>query len=248
MAICARSGLETVTRPASRSSLGECIGLILRQFRPFATMIHSSASLFVEKRRSFPTFSSSGWRGPFCHGPRRFVKTVPNRDREGVDIGLLTHRKVMKTPRGAHSQSAAPRLVSAGTSPRGVFNAVGSLPAKIGIVPQPILPIEVQPQEIRQRLDGGEKLILIDVREPSEFAQARIENAELVPMRTVPAELSRLEARTDVGTLIVFCHHGVRSLNVVNWLREQGVDACQSMASGIDRWSLEIDPSVPRYS
>jgi rhodanese-related sulfurtransferase len=115
-------------------------------------------------------------------------------------------------------------------------------------VPQPILPIEVQPQEIRQRLDGGEKLILIDVREPSEFAQARIENAELVPMRTVPAELSRLEARTDVGTLIVFCHHGVRSLNVVNWLREQGVDACQSMAGGIDRWSLEIDPSVPRYS
>jgi rhodanese-related sulfurtransferase len=154
----------------------------------------------------------------------------------------------MKTPRGAHSQSAAPRIVSAGTSPRGVFNAVGSLPAKIGIVPQPILPIEVQPQEIRQRLDGGEKLILIDVREPSEFAQARIANAELVPMRTVPAELSRLEARTDVGTLIVFCHHGVRSLNVVNWLREQGVDACQSMAGGIDRWSLEIDPSVPRYS
>jgi rhodanese-related sulfurtransferase len=97
-------------------------------------------------------------------------------------------------------------------------------------------------------LDSGEKLTLIDVREPSEFAQARIENAELVPMRTVPAELSRLDARTDVETLIVFCHHGVRSLNVVNWLREQGVDACQSMAGGIDRWSLEIDPSVPRYS
>ena len=74
------------------------------------------------------------------------------------------------------------------------------------------------------------------------IALARIENAELVPMRTVPAELSRLDARTDVGTLIVFCHHGVRSLNVVNWLREQGVDACQSMAGGIDLWSLEIDP------
>ena len=67
-------------------------------------------------------------------------------------------------------------------------------------------------------------------------------------MRTVPAELSRLDARADEAPLIVFCHHGVRSLNVVHWLREQGVAACQSMAGGIDRWSLEIDPSVPRYS
>ena len=115
-------------------------------------------------------------------------------------------------------------------------------------MPHPVLPIEVPPLEVKQRLDLGEKIALIDVREPSEFAQARIENAELVPMRTVPAELSRLDARTDAETLIVFCHHGVRSLNVVNWLREQGVDACQSMAGGIDRWSVEIDPSVPRYS
>jgi rhodanese-related sulfurtransferase len=45
----------------------------------------------------------------------------------------------------------------------------------------------------------------------------------------------------------VFCHHGVRSLNVVHWLREQGVEACQSMAGGIHRWSLEIDPGVPQY-
>jgi rhodanese-related sulfurtransferase len=115
-------------------------------------------------------------------------------------------------------------------------------------VPESRLAIEISPQDIKRRLDSGEKLHLIDVREPAEFAVARIANAELVPMRTVPAELSRLDASTDVGTLIVFCHHGVRSLNVVNWLREQGVDACQSMAGGIDRWSLDIDPSVPRYS
>jgi rhodanese-related sulfurtransferase len=117
----------------------------------------------------------------------------------------------------------------------------------MNIVSQSALPIEVSPQDVKRRLDSGEKLTLIDVREPSEFAQARIENAELVPMRTVPAELSRLDASTDEGPLIVFCHHGIRSLNVVNWLREQGVDACQSMAGGIDRWSIEIDPSVPRY-
>jgi rhodanese-related sulfurtransferase len=110
------------------------------------------------------------------------------------------------------------------------------------------LPIEVTPQEVQRRLNAGEKLFLVDVREPSEFAQARLAAAELVPMRTVPAELSRLDASADEGTLIVFCHHGVRSLNVVNWLREQGVSTCQSMAGGIDRWSREIDPTVPRYS
>lgn len=110
------------------------------------------------------------------------------------------------------------------------------------------LPLETSPQDIHQRLTSGEKLFLIDVREPSEFALARIEGAELIPMRTVPAEISRLDGQADDGTLIVYCHHGVRSLNVVNWLRGQGVEACQSMAGGIDRWSLEIDPAVPRYS
>ena len=115
-------------------------------------------------------------------------------------------------------------------------------------MPDPTLPFEITPQEVKQRLDAGEKLVLIDVREPSEFQQTRIAGAELIPMRSVPAELSRLEARSDEGALIVFCHHGVRSLSVVNWLREQGVGECQSMAGGIDRWSCEIDASVPRYS
>jgi len=109
-------------------------------------------------------------------------------------------------------------------------------------------PLEITPQEIQRRLAAREKIALIDVREPGEFQLARIEGAELVPMQTVPSELSRLDAQADDTPLIVFCHHGARSLNVVNWLRGQGVDACQSMAGGIDRWSLEIDPSVPRYS
>ena len=47
--------------------------------------------------------------------------------------------------------------------------------------------------------------------------------------------------------IIVYCHHGVRSANVVSWLRDQGVAACQSMSGGIDRWSAEVDPGVPRY-
>jgi rhodanese-related sulfurtransferase len=109
------------------------------------------------------------------------------------------------------------------------------------------LPLETSPREVKLRIDSGEKVHLIDVREPQEFALARIEGGDLIPMRSVPGELQALEAKADAGALIVYCHHGVRSLNVVYWLREQGLDACQSMTGGIDAWSLTVDPSVPRY-
>jgi rhodanese-related sulfurtransferase len=114
-------------------------------------------------------------------------------------------------------------------------------------VPGTVAPLEITPREVKRRVDAGEKLRLIDVREPREFSTARIEGAELIPMREVPAALQSLDD-PDGAPLIVICHHGVRSLHVVNWLREQGVAHSQSMAGGIDRWSQEIDPAVPRYS
>lgn len=106
--------------------------------------------------------------------------------------------------------------------------------------------MEITPQDVQRRLSAGEKLRLIDVREPFEFQQARIEGAELIPMRTVPKALALFEE--EENPIVVFCHHGMRSLQVVGWLREQGVANCSSMAGGIDRWSLEVDPNVPRYS
>ena len=66
-------------------------------------------------------------------------------------------------------------------------------------------------------------------------------------MRNIPASLQQLKANAGETKLIVFCHHRVRSLNVVNWLRQQGVPACRCMAGGIDAWSVLVDPSVPRY-
>ena len=110
----------------------------------------------------------------------------------------------------------------------------------------PALPMEIAPGEVRRQIDSGETLRLIDVREPFEFEQARIDGAELIPMRSVPQALSRFEE--EENPIVVFCHHGMRSLQVVAWLREQGVENCTSMAGGIDRWSVEIDPKVPRYS
>lgn len=110
-----------------------------------------------------------------------------------------------------------------------------------------MLPLETSPQDVQHRIDAGEALVLIDVREAEEFAITRIEGATLIPMRSIPANLPQLEAKGEEGTLIVFCHHGVRSLNAVHWLREQGLLNCQSMAGGIDAWSAAVDPSVARY-
>src|SRR5215831_1072452 len=106
--------------------------------------------------------------------------------------------------------------------------------------------MEVTAQEVKRRLDAGEPLALIDVREPFEYRIARIEPAESIPMQTVPEHLAALREKAVSAPLIVLCHHGVRSLNVVQWLRRQGVENCWSLAGGIDLWSLEIDPTVPR--
>jgi rhodanese-related sulfurtransferase len=105
--------------------------------------------------------------------------------------------------------------------------------------------MEISARDVKQLLDAGEKIRLVDVREPFEFQQAHIPNAELIPMRTVPQSLDSLTK--EESRVVVFCHHGMRSLQVVEWLRRQGVGNCQSMSGGIDRWSAEIDPGVPRY-
>ncbi len=108
-----------------------------------------------------------------------------------------------------------------------------------------MLPLEITPTEVKRRIDAGEQLSLIDVREPDEHQICQLHGATLIPMRDVSQQFDRLE---EVPMpLIVFCHHGVRSLTVVAWLREQGLAECLSMAGGIDAWSREIDPAVRRY-
>lgn len=116
-------------------------------------------------------------------------------------------------------------------------------PGRIAHVTQ--LPLEITPAEVKDLIDKGIPHVLVDVREPEEHAICHIEQARLFPMRSIPQHLGELDAE-DLP-LIVFCHHGVRSLSVVDWLRRQGIENCQSMAGGIDLWSRQIDPSVPRY-
>jgi rhodanese-related sulfurtransferase len=107
--------------------------------------------------------------------------------------------------------------------------------------------MEISVEEVKRRLDAGEAMALVDVREPFEFSAAKIEGFELVPMNTVPDRLEELRQKAEAAPLVVLCHHGVRSLRVVEWLRRQGVTNSWSVEGGIDLWSMAVDPSVPRY-
>ena len=105
---------------------------------------------------------------------------------------------------------------------------------------------EIAPAEAEKQL-SSKQAVLLDVREPEEFAVAHLKNSVLMPMQTIPPQLQRLEQMADENTVLVLCHHGVRSLQVVAWLRGQGIENCYSVTGGIDRWSRELDSSVPRY-
>jgi len=105
---------------------------------------------------------------------------------------------------------------------------------------------EIEPAEAEKQL-SSKRAVLLDVREPEEFAVARLENSVLMPMQSIPPQVQRVEQMADENTLLVLCHHGVRSLQVVAWLRGQGIENCYSVTGGIDRWSRELDPAVPRY-
>jgi len=109
-----------------------------------------------------------------------------------------------------------------------------------------MLALQISAPDVKRRLDASE-IVLLDCREPAEHTVASIAGAQLIPMNTIPANLQTIEAMADQADVVVYCHHGVRSLNVANWLRQQGIANVQSMDGGIDVWSLTVDPSVPRY-
>jgi rhodanese-related sulfurtransferase len=108
-----------------------------------------------------------------------------------------------------------------------------------------MLDLEMAPQELKTLLGGEGQPLLLDVREPWETAAAGFPGAHLIPMDEIPARMHN-ELDPD-GRIVVICHHGVRSLNVANWLRNQGFEQAQSLRGGIDAWSREVDPGVQRY-
>lgn len=99
-------------------------------------------------------------------------------------------------------------------------------------------------QELKTRLDKGDKLVLLDVREPWEYALAKLEGSVLVPLGTLPQSLSKLDKNTEI---IAYCHHGMRSADATGFLLQQGFPNVKNLVGGIDAWSVQVDSSVPRY-
>lgn len=107
-----------------------------------------------------------------------------------------------------------------------------------------MLDYEISPAEAAA-LVNKKRARLVDVREPWEFATARIHGSLLMPMGDVP---SRAHQELDPEEhLVILCHHGQRSLHVAGWLRNQGFEQAQSLRGGIDAWAMQVDPTVGRY-
>ncbi|MFB3070908.1 MAG: rhodanese-like domain-containing protein, partial [Nitrospirales bacterium] len=94
------------------------------------------------------------------------------------------------------------------------------------------------------RLDKGDTIFLLDVREPHEYSMAKIEGSVLIPLGELPTSLDKLNSNDEI---VALCHRGMRSADAVGFLMQQGFSNVKNLIGGIDAWSLEIDPEVPRY-
>lgn len=104
--------------------------------------------------------------------------------------------------------------------------------------------LQITVKEVNERIARGESLLLVDVREPWEFELCRLPGAKSIPLGALAASVNDLQSAAEV---ICYCHRGRRSLDAAVWLRQQGVEGAKSLAGGIERWAVEIDPDVPRY-
>ncbi len=106
--------------------------------------------------------------------------------------------------------------------------------------------IEIHCRSVREKLVAGAELLLLDCREPKEYELVHLSDATLLPMDELPARIDELEPHR-AKEIIVYCHLGIRSLQVATWMREQGFSQAKSMIGGIEQWAQEIDPSLARY-
>jgi rhodanese-related sulfurtransferase len=100
--------------------------------------------------------------------------------------------------------------------------------------------------DLHDRLTSGEQIVLVDVRQPEEYAICHLPNSILLPLGELSLRTDELDYPKD-AVIVVYCHHGVRSLTGTHLLQRSGFTNVASLAGGIDAWSVYIDPAVPRY-
>jgi rhodanese-related sulfurtransferase len=101
----------------------------------------------------------------------------------------------------------------------------------------------ITPRTLKERLEAGDELELLDVREPWEFGMARIEGSRLIPMNALPERVAELDPAAET---VVICHHGARSAYVTRALERSGFPNVWNLEGGLDAYS-QVDDSIPRY-
>lgn len=104
---------------------------------------------------------------------------------------------------------------------------------------------DLTPGQVAERLDTDAPPLLLDVREDWEREVASIPDSTHMPMGTVPGRVEELPTDRDI---VVYCHHGNRSRAVAQWLAQRGISRVANLAGGIDAWSLDVNPDIPRYN
>ena len=103
---------------------------------------------------------------------------------------------------------------------------------------------EISVQELKEQLDAGNACVLLDVREPEEVAIASLTNAVHIPMGEIPGRLHELDPDANI---VVYCHHGIRSMQVANFLVQHDFEQVVNLAGGIEAWAAVVEPGMARY-
>jgi rhodanese-related sulfurtransferase len=104
--------------------------------------------------------------------------------------------------------------------------------------------LQIEPDAVKQMLDRGDAVRLVDIRQAWEHKICRIEGSLLLPMDELPARIGELPKDQP---LIIVCHHGMRSFHATMWLRQHGFPQAINLAGGVDAWAEQIDPAMARY-
>jgi sulfur-carrier protein adenylyltransferase/sulfurtransferase len=104
--------------------------------------------------------------------------------------------------------------------------------------------VEVSAATVKQELEQGRPLVLLDVRDPHEYEITHIDGGTFIPLAELPARLKELDDHAEVVT---YCHHGARSLKALEILKAAGFAKVRSLQGGIDAWAVNVDPAMPRY-
>jgi rhodanese-related sulfurtransferase len=105
---------------------------------------------------------------------------------------------------------------------------------------------QIPADELKSRMDAGKPTHLVDVRDPWERAIATLQDDQHIPLGELPDRIGEIQP-PDGALLVIYCHHGVRSLAAAEYLKQQGLKGAVSLAGGIDAWSTRVDPTIPVY-